>query len=993
MDSSQVIIGAPGSGKTQYLIDRADYLVKSLSLHPDRVRFLTPTRSGATTLRDRVSMRLSRATAGPFVKSVASLAFSLVSADHLRQGLPVPTLRSGADIDDDIRELLRDGHSPFDGFLGDDVIATETFRTELRELMARVIEHGYTADDLHRWGGEYGRGEWVRSAEFMVSYQEAIARARPHSFDAAELLERALAVVDNGLPGEWAELAVVLVDDSHDMPASARRLLIALSRAGVSVIAVGDPDSAGQTFRGSNPDGPALLADALGVQPHYLQRVFRHGPAITGVVSGLAGRLGAARAGQQRQGESVAEDADLPVSHLLSASSLEEDRHLARLVSGIIDTRGLSPDQVAIISRQSGALTGVARALAQLGIPSHRATRSPLSSQPAARELLWWVQAAVDPDVITEDHAHDMLIGLYGRWSALDVRRFTTWVRLADRESGATRLPRTAIRDLVVGADLFVDAPAAIATRIDRIRRLVGAIRDTGADSPVEQVMRSAWLAVGVEETWRVEATEGGEGARAASAHLDAVVALMETVARADSSTSAVSAAFFAARVLGQDVAEDVVVQEPLSPSVWLGTPSSAAGREWEVVILHGVNDGVWPNLRVRGSLLGAPLINHVAAGVDPLEIDQRRIVVDDEIRMAILAASRARAELVISAVSSEDTAPSPLFPLLTAGSVERVVAGQRAGSVAEQVAQLRKTLVGGGPPDSLDNAAAELAHLAGRGVWSADPANWWGVLPPTTTEPLFSDSVPRLSPSKVGDVESSPLLWLLDTIAPEPLPPVVGAGAIVHRALEENPWGPLEAMVDVVNASWSEIPFESAWVSEAKRLDALRQLAALVEYLQDQKAEGVELVGSELRFLLSVPGADISGVMDRVVVREDGRYQVVDLKTGRYKTDSQVVDDPQLLSYQLAITTPGAVEGVGENASSAGAYLLYVSSGVRGKTYRLAQQQPLDDATREAFLDRLGQVAAVVSSHQFSVGEAGVRVPGQAPKHRWHLIGQVCGD
>lgn len=990
-----MVIGAPGSGKTTLLIERAGHLVDSHGVHPDQVRVLTPTRQSATRLRDALSARIPRATRGAFALSVASLAFSIVSADHVARKLPPPTLRSGADIDEDIRDLLGDPEqklSPFATLFDPQVIATETFRTELRELMARVIEHGFTASDLVGWGNEWGKPEWCAAGAFMASSLEAIARARPTSFDAAELITRACTIVEAGLPDDWSDLAVVLVDDVQDLPASARRLILALHSQGVAVTAVGDPDVAGQTFRGSDPDAPALLADALGVSPTYTSTVFRHGPGLSSAVSTLAQRVGSARAGQQRQVHSAGSDAEEPVSHLLSSSPTDEDAAIARYVASAIYREGVSPNRVAVLSRRAGALDGVARALSHLGIPAHETSRRPLSSHPAARELLWWVEAARKPEKITEERASEMLRGLYGGWSALDLRRFSTWVRGADATAGVTRRVGEAVRDIVVGSDAFIDAPGGVASRIDRTRRILDALRAHGADSPVDVVLGTLWQAVGVEESWAKKAMAGADGARAAHANLDAVVALMETATRFATTHPKVSVEVFVSRVLSQDVAEDVIVPPPLSPAVWLGTPSAAAGQEWEVVVLHGLNDGVWPNLRLRGSLLGAPLIADVARGVPPAEIDQRRVVLDDEMRMAVLAASRATSRLLVSAVSADDVSPSLLFDLLAAGTPRVDSDSLEVGSVGELVGTTRRALVTGENPAGSEEAK-KLAYLAHVGVASAHPDRWWGVLPPTTITPLFAEEVVRLSPSKVSDIEESPLMWLLDLIAPEPLPPVVDAGAIIHRALEENPWGPVDALEEVVNSSWSDIPFDSAWLAEAKRGEALRQVSALASYLDDQRAEDVRLVASEERFSIELPGTILSGVMDRLVQLRDGRYMVVDLKTGRYKTDSQVVDDPQLLAYQLALTTPGVVSSLEGARETAGAYLLYVASGVRGKPYRIALQPPLDEEGRQAFLQRLEQVARTVASDRFAVGTADNTPTGRPPQHRWHLIGQVCGE
>ena len=990
---SQVIIGAAGSGKTTLLVERAAHLVETVGLHPDHVRLVTASRGQATRLRDTVAKRIPRATKGPFAKSVASLAFSIVTADHLSLGLPQPTLRSGADIDEDIRSLLADhdgSTAPFAGVFDRVVVETETFRTELRELMARVIEHGRTHEDLESWGREFQRPEWVAAGRFMADYQQVIARSRPHSFEPAELITRAATIVARQLPADFADLRVLLVDDVHDIPASARALIAAFHSWGVSITAVGDPDSAGQTFRGSDPDSPALLADVLGVTPLYLQAVYRQGPKLRQAVSVLVERVGSARAGQQRQATAQGIDHETALRAIISGSPTEEDTAIARFIAHRHHS-GTPLDQIAVLSRRAGALEGVGRALGQLEIRTHLATRSPLSQEPAARELLWWAQAALSPKTVTAERAVDMLSGVYGGWSQLELRRFTTWIRLQEATEGARRPVADVVRDVVVGSEIVVDAPDFLASHVDRTRRIIDTIKQV-ADKPVDQVISAAWSAVGVEQEWVERSRAGGDGSRFASRGLDAAVALGETAARFADTHPGVSAEVFIARVLNQDVAEDVLVPEPLTDAVWLGTPSGAAGREWQTVIIHGVNDGVWPNTRLRGSLLGAPQVSWLAKGMAPADIDQRRVVVDDEIRLAALAASRATTELVVSAVKADDTVPSPLFELMAKDCPIWEAGDDSLADVRLLAGRLRRKLVSG------EGASVEqeitLGYLASVGTPGAHPDEWWGLAPPTTTAPLFADEVVRLSPSKVANIEESPLMWLLDTIAPEPMPPTVDIGSIIHKAWEHNPWGPAADMSAYVDSRWSDIAFDSVWLGEAKRAEAHRQIAALDHYLHDQRSEHVELVSSEEKFEISLPGAVVTGFIDRIVRDASGNVLVVDLKTGRYKTDGQVVDDAQLLAYQLALTTPEVAQQWGfDQVTHGGAYLLYVSSGKGGKPYRIAFQAPLDDDGREAFLERLEAVRQAVAHHQFALGEGGGRAGGGPPKHRWHVMGQVCGD
>lgn len=992
---SHVIIGAAGSGKTTLLIERAHYLVTEAGLHPDQVRLLTPSRAGATRLRDDVAARIPRATKGPWAKSVASLAFSVVTADNLARGLPAPTLRSGADIDEDIRALFDDvdgAHNAFSGVFDPIVTGTETFRTELRELMARVIEHGHTPAELVSWGEKYDRVPWQRAGQFMADYQRVIARSRPNSFEPAELITRAARIIGEALPDELSDLRVVLVDDSHDIPASARTLIAELARWGVSVTAVGDPDVAGQTFRGSDPGSPAALADMLGVAPIFSTRVFRHGPGIRSRVSVLSQRVGTARAGQQRAVEAVGPEASVPVIRLEASSATDEDFLIARYIDDHRRQHRTPLDQIAVISRRATSLEGIARALGHRDIRSHRSTRAALSTEPAVRELSWWALAALRPTAVTPDRAMDMLTGMFGGWSALELRLLVTWIRVREAAESSPKSAPDVIAEFVRGSDILIDAPDSLIRRIERTRSIVLAIRKVGAEAPIDVVLSAAWQAVSVEKAWLDRHGGGGEGARFVSRALDAVIALTETAARFAQAHPGVAADVFIHRVLSQDVAEDVLVPEPLSKAVWLGTPSGAAGRQWSVVILHGLNDGVWPNTAVRGSLLGAPEIAWLARGVDPGDIDQRKVVLDDEIRMATLAASRAARQLVVSAVSADDTSPSPLFYLLADGALAWEEGSEHPDDPRALVSSLRRALSHAEHPDHA--AVPTLAYLASRKVFGAHPEHWWGLMGSSTTQPLFADDIVRLSPTRVSQVEQSPLMWLLDTIAPEPLPPAVDVGRIVHGALEANPWGPAGPMREYVDHRWSDINFDSAWLSEAKRAETHRHIDALDSYLVDQRRDNIELVASEKKFEIELPGALMTGFIDRLVRDKDGNLLVVDLKTGRHKTDNQVVDDPQLLAYQLAITTPGVTDGWGvSGGETGGAYLLFVSAGKGGKPYRIALQAPLDSEGQTVFLERLDAVREIIASYQFAVGEVDSRSGGRTPRHRWHLIEQVCGD
>ncbi|WP_279582597.1 hypothetical protein [Fodinicola feengrottensis] len=53
----------------------------------------------------------------------------------------------------------------------------------------------------------------------------------------------------------------------------------------------------------------------------------------------------------------------------------------------------------------------------------------------------------------------------------------------------------------------------------------------------------------------------------------------------------------------------------PSGDAVTVTSSHAALGREWDVVAVLGVQEGNWPDLRPRGSLLGSELLVDVVSG------------------------------------------------------------------------------------------------------------------------------------------------------------------------------------------------------------------------------------------------------------------------------------------------------------------------------------------------------------------------------------------
>src|SRR5690606_21789810 len=101
-----------------------------------------------------------------------------------------------------------------------------------------------------------------------------------------------------------------------------------------------------------------------------------------------------------------------------------------------------------------------------------------------------------------------------------------------------------------------------------------------------------------------------------------------------------------------------------------------AAGGEWEVVVVAGVQEGVWPDLRLRDQLLGAQHLAEVLAGRGVTGAgfaEARAPELDGALRACAVAVSPATRRLVVTAVRDAETQSSPLVDLVDpAGAADR---------------------------------------------------------------------------------------------------------------------------------------------------------------------------------------------------------------------------------------------------------------------------------------------------------------------------------
>jgi RecB family exonuclease len=522
----------------------------------------------------------------------------------------------------------------------------------------------------------------------------------------------------------------------------------------------------------------------------------------------------------------------------------------------------------------------------------------------------------------------------------------------------------------------------------------LAAIREAAGSSTIEELLWIAWERSGLATAWRDRALGSGVGAAEANRDLDGIVALFAAAVRFSERRPDLPAEEFLAELLDTDVADDLIAPTANVESVLVTTPAGLLGLEFDTVVVAGLQEGVWPNLRPRSTLLAAPELARAAAGAEG-PVDARRAVLDDELRMFALAVSRARDRVVLAAVANDDETPSALL-----GLVPDAPLLPDAGSpltLRGLTGRLRRSVTSRGTePATRAAAASTLARLAELGIPGASPDDWHGLRPPSSTGPLFEGEPVPISPSKLQRFEESPLDWFLETIAGSSPTTLMSVGTLLHAAMERATDPTVEAVWAIVEERWPELVFESAWLGEHHRRAARVLATAIAEYLRDFRSSGATLVGAEPRFELVLDDVVVRGAMDRVERSADGGVVIVDLKTGNPIPKSEIAAHPQLAAYQLAYRSGAldeALEAHGEHRPG-GAKLLFVKQGEAGRAYREAVQAALDDEALEAFRERIRAAATGMRATSFA-GAVELRSYGlgNVAELRLHRAGAVSGD
>ena len=1046
-----MVLGGPGTGKTTTAVEYAVSKITS-GVATNEVLFLTNTRTGAAQLRDYLTARLNYESvdsrAETPVRSFSSYAFDLIHRIREAEGA-TPRLLAGAEQDRLIAELI-------EGYVTDPQLTIEWpdslkqavglrgLRHELRELIDRCAEYGIEPGDLEVLGRTKGRAEWVAAATILQDYRDVLDLSGADAYDPSGLITAAVKLWETHpdfAATEIQRIKHIIIDDFQDATPAIHRLIQRIG-ANRDIIITVNPDTTVQGFRGARPQAlvnwPEVLApDATTVT---LENGYRLGSSLHGAYQRTVGRIPAIGGlPDARSHLSAAAHDDAVAVHRL-ASPVQEHLFIVQQILELHHRHGVAFEDVAVLARTSAKVAEVATALETEAIPVVRSiSEVMLNQQPAAAPLLVLTAAA---DAVAHGGAdtatglepadlHWLITGRYGTSTPVELRNLRRRLLAVEREAGGTR-DSTHLLDLLVSdtdravellgleADQRMPRYAAGAVRIGRM--LAAMVKATVEEqASAEMVLWAGWETAlpDVGEVWEQQALSDDPNASVrANRDLDTAVALFEAAERYVVQFPGQTALGFTQYLAEQDLPMDTLSARAGQSGVAVLTPSTAAGREWDTVFIVGVQEGIWPNTRLRGQLLHTQeLVEEVTGTAGQQPINERIAQVrHDELRTFAAAISRASRRLIGTAVADADHQPSmfierldpwkptddePVRPYTTVTTP--LTADGLVIHLRRTLEETERNLLNATNPVEIKTlefrgaqAAKALAVLADGGIGTAEPGHWWGLVDLSTTAPIHGvdeHGVPnrvRLSPSTVETAVESPLQWFIYQISTAGTHPAAATGTFIHAIAEKFPDASVADMFAELKEKFPVLAAEAGiapgWEYDALYAKAQRTLEYYYEYVSGMRvgyqtgrgktAESFgprQLVDTEHRVTVEMDfdqvQVQLNGIIDRVEVDAQGRPYVVDLKTGASQvTGARLARLPQLGVYQ-AMVKAGALQDIVPSRQPAGAAL--VQLGTTNKSVNIQPQAPLDDGMTWAEQDIADAARWVQGPYFYTVHDA----------------------
>ena len=879
----QLVVGGPGTGKTEFVVRRAVRLVETG--HAQELLVLSFSRTGASDLDKRIRSRISGQTRAIDVSTYHSFAARLLETYAEYRGWDrTPDILPGPDQKRLVAELLETDSPELWSPAFRPLLTTRTFADEVTDFILRCREQLIGPSELAERAGS--RADWRGLSPFLDRYDRTL-RSRSLVDYGTLLAEAAVLLADPTIAALVAEqYRYLLVDEYQDATHAQSVLLQRLVAEHGHLTAAADPYQSIYSFRGADIENvarfPADFAfDGRPAERLILTTSFRVPEAVlTSAVRITAHELpGAAGKVKPAPGEGA-------VEVFRFGQQVEEAEWIAAEIHQLNLEHDVPFHRMAVFTRsKSRFLAPLSRALDRRAIP-HDRPDTRLVEQSVVQFIFDLATAATDSDgpAETDRAMRRVLLGPMfetppARVAELEqdrVRRDISWADLV--RSGISN--GRALARLLAEPTWASEEPASIG--LWEIWSTLPQIADL-ATSEKRAQDRAAWSSFAqVLDRWN-ERTPAGT--------------LLDY--RSYSETED----FEASPLISYQADEH--------DRVTVATLHQAKGLDFDIVFIADAVEGVFPDLRTRDSLLGT---RHLQPHLPSDTVGYLSFRLQEERRLAYTAMTRATRRVVWTTTDAgpdiDGGSPSRFIPLAAGVATAEEAAEDPGGpsrpiTVGQVESELRRTASDPAARAADRLAAVEtLARSADLGLRPADQLA--GTMDRGPDTGIVSGPV-RLSPSQAVAYEACPRRYVLERklgIGAEPSV-YMEFGNLVHAVIDRveraaaergDRHGTLDEALDTLDdilapGSFGGGAFDLAWRERART--ALENLYTL------WPSTGMP-IGSEVELSIERDAARWIGRADRIE-RRDGSVAVVDYKTGAVITNEDAATSLQLGFYVIA--------------------------------------------------------------------------------------------
>jgi DNA helicase-2/ATP-dependent DNA helicase PcrA len=564
-----LVLAGAGSGKTRVLTMRIASLIDQHEVPPDRIFAVTFTNKAAGEMKHRIGQLLSRDPAGLWIGTFHALSARLLRREAELLGF---SRRFTIYDEDDRLSLIRrlmeqQGHS------------TKLFPPKAVQSVISAAKNRLVGPAELEAGGGFDRLAQV-AAEVYRALGPALKAANAMDFD--DLLLHPLTLFrehPERLRAYQSRFRYILVDEFQDTNRAQYQLVRLLGAHG-NVCAVGDDDQSIYGWRGADVRNmQEFLKDFPGAKLIRLEENYRSTQivldAANGVIAENSGRIGKTLTTRRRGGESVT---------LVAAA---DERDEAEWVVRELQKRASGADwqyrEMAVLYRTNSQSRALEEAFRRAGVPYRLIGAISFYERREVKDLLAYLRLVANP---ADDEAFlraigvprrgigDTSLGVLGQMAVQWGKPLLATAAIADRITDLRPNVREAFRNF-----------AGMIEGAARLERLAPA-------DLLEHLIR----ALDYEAALHAEGPEGAdrwENVR----ELVASAANWSEEAPPDDDEGATPLERFLAEAALLSSADTVVGQEE---GVTLMTLHTAKGLEWPVVVLTGMEHGLFPLTRAE---------------------------------------------------------------------------------------------------------------------------------------------------------------------------------------------------------------------------------------------------------------------------------------------------------------------------------------------------------------------------------------------------------